>query len=96
MTQEPAISPQVAIPKDRVAPLDPKLYDPTPEALVFLQDTVTSDEDELRARVEEVQNEWARGVLHDRRQLSAQSLSAEHMRSTPTRVSAAFTTLHCS
>ena len=57
MTEEPAINPQVAIPKDRVAPLDPKLYDPTPETLVFLKDTVTSDEDELRARVEEVQNE---------------------------------------
>ena len=57
MTQEPAINPQVAIPKDRVVPLDPKLYDPTPEALVFLKDTVTFDEGELRARVEEVQDE---------------------------------------
>ena len=93
MTQESAINPQVAIPKDRVAPLDPELYDPGPEALMFLKDTVTSDEGELRAGVEEVQNERARG---QRRQLSAQPLSTERMQSTPTRVSAAFTTLHCS
>ena len=57
MAQQPTVNPQKAIPKDLITPLDPQLYDPTPEALAFLKKTITSDENELRARVEEVQKE---------------------------------------
>ncbi|KZV63374.1 hypothetical protein PENSPDRAFT_758008 [Peniophora sp. CONT] len=57
MSQEPVVKPQKEIPKDLITPLDPQLYSPTPEALAFLKKTITPDETELRARVEEVQKE---------------------------------------
>ncbi|KZV67600.1 hypothetical protein PENSPDRAFT_635454 [Peniophora sp. CONT] len=57
MIQDPAINPQGDIPKDLRTPLDPDLYNPTPDALAFLKQTVSPDENEIRSRVEAVQKE---------------------------------------
>ncbi|VDC07017.1 unnamed protein product [Peniophora sp. CBMAI 1063] len=57
MIQDPTINHQGDIPKDLRTPLDPNLYNPTPEALAFLKQVISLDENEVRSRVEAVQEE---------------------------------------
>ncbi|VDC06430.1 unnamed protein product [Peniophora sp. CBMAI 1063] len=54
---EPTANPQNGVQKNLVPPLDPELFQPSPEALDFLKQTASKDEQELRSRVQEAQEE---------------------------------------
>ncbi|KZV63373.1 hypothetical protein PENSPDRAFT_657361 [Peniophora sp. CONT] len=54
---QPTIKPQTEIPQELVLPLDPEVFKPSLEALEFLKKTVSEDEEEIRAKVQEVQKE---------------------------------------
>ena len=54
---EAVVHPQLPVSEETIPALDPELFQPTPEALTFLSETVSEDADEMRARVEEVQKE---------------------------------------
>ncbi|VDC06431.1 unnamed protein product [Peniophora sp. CBMAI 1063] len=56
-TDKSTINPQSEIPEKLVLPLDPALFSPSPEALQFLKSSVAVDEEEIRRRVQQVQEE---------------------------------------
>ena len=57
VSDKPTIKPQSQIPEKLVLPLDPGLFNPYPEALAFLKKSVSEDEEVIRVRVNEVQEE---------------------------------------
>ena len=57
VSDKPTIKPQSQIPEKLVLPLDPALFNPSPEALAFLKKSVSEHEEVIRVRVNEVQEE---------------------------------------
>ncbi|KZV63372.1 hypothetical protein PENSPDRAFT_669731 [Peniophora sp. CONT] len=53
----PTVNAPTGFAENLIPPLDPDLFRPSPEALPFLKKTISHDEEEIRARVQDVQKD---------------------------------------